>query len=71
MWQWAIQRPGLVTCRSRSTVWPAGMSTVSFQTRLASGLAVPGEDEEAPGSVDVERVMHRVIASQLVLDAGS
>src|SRR4051812_45545068 len=37
MWQWAIQSPGFVTSRRMSTASPARSSTVSFQTRLASG----------------------------------
>ena len=37
MWQCAIHSPGFVTSSRMSTVWPARTSTVSFQTRLASG----------------------------------
>ena len=61
MWQCAIHKPGFVTSSRMSTVWPARTSTVSFQTRLASGYAVPRENEETARAVDVKWVVHRMI----------
>ena len=66
MWQCAIQRPTLVTSSTMSTISPVRTSTVSLHTRFGSDDAVAGEDEEAPGAVDVERVVHRVVGVHLV-----
>ena len=66
MWQWAIHRPGLVTSNRMSTVCPVRTRTVSFQTRLVLRRSVAGQDEEAPGAVQVERVVHRVVGVHLV-----
>ena len=66
MWQCAIQRPTLVTSRTMSTVSPVRTSTVSLHTRFGSDDAVAGQDEEPSGSVDVERVVHRVVGVHLV-----
>ena len=66
MWQCAIHSPGLATSSRMSTVSPAVRSTVSFQTRFLFRLLVSCEDEEVAGSMNVERVMHRVIGIHLV-----
>ena len=39
---------------------------MSFQTRLGSGHAIAGQDQETARAVDVERVVHRVVRLYLV-----
>ena len=65
MWQWAIHRPGLVTSNKMSTVCPVRTRTVSFH-QVGLRCSVAGQDEETPGAVQVERVVHRVVGVHLV-----
>ena len=66
MWQCAIHSPGLETSRRMSTVCPARNEHRVLPHQVGLCLPVARQDEEATRSVDVERVVHRVIGLHLV-----
>ena len=66
MWQCAIQRPGFVTSSRMSTVSPGADEHGVLPDEVGLRNAVAGEDDEAAGAVDVERMVHRVVRVHLV-----
>ena len=66
MWQCAIHRPGLVTSNRMSTVCPVADQDGVLPDQVGLGRAVAGQDQEASGAVQVERVVHRVVGVHLV-----
>jgi hypothetical protein len=63
MWQCAIHRPGFVTSRRMSAVSPV---RTSLPDQALLGLSVVRQHDEAPDTVDVERMVRRVVGVHLV-----
>ena len=66
MWQCAIQMPGCVTSRRMSTVSPVRDEDGVGPDEVRLDDAVAGQDQETARSVDVERMVHRMVGLHLV-----